>query len=189
MTVTKVTMAENYLTLADDATDDEIRSCYLALKGIGASLGWWIGDFLCAVERLRGTERLSVAMGEWQVSESAASRALKVCRLIPREQRVAGASFSHHATAIEEAMSVDAAIAWTRRAAAEGMSVSDLRVAIRASIRPALPAPNRPTMYEPIYRATAAIRKIDLATIPESDRETLRQDTEEIYQWLGRLHG
>ncbi len=133
----KVEVGSNYLALAPDVSDQDIREILVRLRQVETSYQWILGDFLCQVEKIRGNDMARAMIKSFEVSEGRAYDARKVCAFIPREKR-REISFTHHLTALYECdLDADLALQFLDRAIKDGWPVSQLRKAIRlASAEP-----------------------------------------------------
>ena len=97
----KVEVGSNYLILAPDVTDQDIREILVRLRQVETSYQWILGDFLCQVETIRGNDLAKQMIKSFGVSEGRAYGARKVFAFISREKR-RDISFTHHLTALDE---------------------------------------------------------------------------------------
>lgn len=185
----RVRFGENFLEVPTDASDEEIRLTFKSLRKVAYAYQWWVGDLLCAIDRLRGSDRAKAILEEFEVSEASAYRYWKVCRHVEHYKRLKCSTFNHHAVALEECGDVALSLDWVKRASEAKWSVAQLRQQIRASKRPVLngpPAPEDPykTMLREICDRARISKRWDFRKIRTEDRQALIEDTEDLWNFL-----
>ena len=181
----KVEVGMNSLRFLGDLSDEEMLEVCGVLRRIEGTLAWLVGDFLCEVGRLRGDSRASELIEYFGVGERWAYHAWLTCRKWPVGARVQGCSFTHHRDALQEAGSLEEALPWARRAAAEGWSVAEMRRQMRA--KPPGAAGAKRLSFSDLYGAVAWARRIAPAALTETDRATLRQDLRPLIDFYQQL--
>ncbi len=206
-------LGANFLRLADDITDGDIKNVVIGLRHIYRSHLWWIGDIISEVARLRPqtdahgkaisdahplkNERVCMIADSFGIGTEERIRQIwRVCFHIPPDKRIQGASFTHHETALREASGdIKLAIKWVRLAADEGLSVSKMRAELRQDMAKPIERcepetdPDREVSirFSEFYRIKRIVSQIDIKDMTKDDRQTLKSDMKEVVDFLNRL--
>lgn len=139
----KFVIGRNFLKVAEDATDEDLKEIFKYLETCNGGLLFFIGDFLNEVE-LRKGQAYAKSYSMTSYAPSTLYNAKNLCRYFPRELRT-NLSFTHHYTALGECRGdVEMARGFLLEAEKEGLSFRELRTLIREKIRDANPEPEEP---------------------------------------------
>lgn len=133
MTYKRATMTAVGLVMPDDMTDEELIEIGQMLRGMESSIQWLIGDWLNRAERVWGQVYEDVPEYSYGTLRTYAS----VARSVQLSIRIDKLSFAHHQ--LVAALEPEQQREWLRYAAENGLSVAQMRAAMKGE--PASPAP------------------------------------------------
>lgn len=192
-------VSENALRLPTSATDADVREILRFLRTVGGSLNWWVGDFvLQAAERRdrveglrRVEERARLIMDELAMPELRVKECVDVCRQIAPRLRYKGLSWTHHREALAEMGDFDAALPWLEQASKKAWNVAEMNRAIHEHKQRRLPGAcggvRKPSIFQPLFQASAAVARLDVASIDDEDVDSVVESTEPLWCCLQQL--
>ena len=186
-----VELGPNYLTIADDATDEVFAGIATKLRTLDGALTWYIGDYFLALGTRRSGDRVMAQLEEWGVGRRSAYQSMLICEEFPRAERLEGLSFAHYRVAEAELEEHADMIEWLARALAEGMSNTELRKAIRRARRDSAAGGvnESPVMLD--WHAVQGSIKFAAINPPSGlspeDRETLAESAPRMVAWWAEL--
>lgn len=131
----KVTLGTNFLTVAPDATEQEIKSAFHTLAKAEDASMFWLGDILAASEARYG-DKYTDALASTNYKEKTLKTAKSVCSRIPAAQRTS-LTFTHHRDAINTAKGdLQTALKYLGIAEREHLPVSQMRKMMRLELNP-----------------------------------------------------
>jgi hypothetical protein len=126
----KFTLGSNFLEVNGTLTNDEWKNAYTELSMFNEVTNWWLGDFLLAIEA-KGKDIMSTIGDAVGLDHRTLDNVKSVCKKIPKDKRVEGVSFTHHAEAWKETKLHGAMIEALKLAKKENLTVLIMRDKIR----------------------------------------------------------
>ena len=189
------TFTATALEIDEGMGEPRLREIGAMLAQIEGSKNWWVGDFICCLQKRKGelyTEEHAEAFG---LMPGTVRIYRMVAAFFPAAKRYPDLSFGHHFEALAGAEgSVAAAQAWLKNARKEGWTVAQLRAQVRRSKAEYQPDGNGPTgdgyaaIMDAVRFASQRLKHLDDYT-PESARAVL-EDMKPILEFaegLGKL--
>lgn len=150
---------------------EDWRAGFRELMSLEDGINFFIGDMLLHSERHYG-DKYTWALQECMLKEQTLTNIVSVCRRIPPERRLGGkVSFSHHEAVAS--LKPEDQDKWLREAQEKGLTVTDLRTALRTS--GAKPRGNLPPPVGFVYEAglTEFTRYLNKELLPMVQGRTL----------------
>lgn len=181
-----VEVGPNYLRLAEDCPSDVLRGIYSKLQALAGGIAWLVGDFLCQVENLKGSDRARMLLEDWDISYGQAAEWRRVCDAFEPSQRRIELSFGHHAQALAATTSIEEAIDLLEVASARGMSISKMR---QHAAEPKQLGGGRKSHggIREVYETAKIVERLKRESLDSATRQQLKADLKPLVEWWGTL--
>ncbi|MES2216938.1 MAG: hypothetical protein V4501_00860 [Pseudomonadota bacterium] len=123
------------LTVADDATQDQLKAEFHKLTQSSESNAFWLGDLLLAIEARHG-QKYALALAKTKFSYNKLKEFKSVCNRIPPASRNPAVSYTHHCDAINLTGDLDLAVKYIDLVERERLPVSQMRKLIKTDLNP-----------------------------------------------------